>query len=102
MDTGRASATPAEWAQTLRNCSATAAGQTEVVWMSSVFDFDSYYAGKLENLGKYGASTQWTRVGTEQALQEETARSHFRYAQDLLHFAFAPSYSPPVSFAAWR
>jgi hypothetical protein len=80
MDTGRASATPAEWEQTLRNCSATAAGQTEVVWMSSVFDFDSYYAGKLENLGKYGASTQWTRAGTEQARLEETARSHFRYA----------------------
>jgi len=83
MDTGCASLTPDEWTETLRNSFLMEQAKPHMKWLSSVFDFDAFYHSSQACLKGYGASTQYTRVGTEEARLEEEKRSHFRYVPPL-------------------
>jgi len=83
MDTGCASLTPDEWTETLRNSFLMEQAKPHMKWLSSIFDFDAFYHSSQACLKGYGASTQYTRVGTEEARLEEEKRSHFRYVPPL-------------------
>jgi len=98
LDTGRASHTPEEWEETLRNSFVTDALKPAVKWTSSLWDFDSFYAPHVAVLKGYGAGARLTREeGSAEVCMEDRARSHLRCVCSKLLLCVAHSCLRPQS-----
>ena len=80
LDTGRSSVTLEEWKESVRLSFTDPGSQPDVVLLSSLFDFDSFYSGVSEPLSGYGPSIQCTAAPGEAPRMEPERRSHLRVA----------------------